>query len=137
MPLVTPEGFAPVEPIEFAPASSLPSEDVFAIDLPVDTNLENIAPHFDHIQIIRIPVSKFGDGRGFSLAQRLRDLGYQGRIRAHGHMISDQFRYALECGISEVEIDDDLAKRQPQELWQPNPLGQNYQERLMGKTGRI
>ena len=117
MPLVTPAGFAPVEPLAFAAADALPQEGGAAIDLANDADPRPLTVLFDRIALIRIAFPSSGDGRGFSLARRLRQLGYRGRLRAHGHVISDQFRYALDCGFDEVEIDDNLAARQPEAHW--------------------
>ena len=53
----------------------------------------------------------------FSLAKQLRTLGYPGRLRAKGHVISDQYAMARRSGFDEVEIDRALADRQPEEHW--------------------
>ena len=60
----------------------------------------------------------FSDGRGFTLARRLRVMGYSGRLRAQGHVIADQYAMARRCGFDEVEISADLAARQPEDQWQ-------------------
>ena len=69
------------------------------------------------INKIRIDFPSFADGRGFSLARRLRMLGFNGRLRASGHVISDQYFHARRSGFDEVEVDELLARRQPQEQW--------------------
>ena len=86
--------------------------------------------------MIRIPFPDFNDGRGFSLAKRLRQLGYEGVLRAQGYLIADQYRMARLSGFDEIEIDDLLAARQPEWLWQSQVMKKNlsYQERLL-KTG--
>lgn len=68
-------------------------------------------------QPIRIHFPTFSDGRGFTLAARLRRLGFTGRLRAQGHVIADQYAMARRSGFDEVEIGDDLAARQPEEQW--------------------
>ncbi|MEO1693604.1 MAG: DUF934 domain-containing protein, partial [Pseudomonadota bacterium] len=61
----------------------------------------------------------------------LRAGGYTGHLRAVGHVISDQFRYALACGFDDVEISDDLARRQPEADWRASvSSGLTYRERL-------
>ena len=67
--------------------------------------------------LICIDFPSFSDGRGFTLARRLRDGGYVGRLRATGHLIADQYAMARRSGFDEVEIDDALARRQPEEQW--------------------
>jgi uncharacterized protein (DUF934 family) len=66
---------------------------------------------------IAIPFPSFSDGRGFTLAKRLRLAGFQGKLIATGKLISDQFAYALSCGFDEVEVDDGVFQRQPLEQW--------------------
>ena len=130
MPLVTQNGFQPIPPIEFTPFTERPASD--AIDLPNDADPTALVQSFPYLRAIRIPFPKPDDGRGFSLARRLRDLGYRGTLRAQGAVVSDQFRYALECGFDEVEIDDDRAARQPQDHWRA-AKAPSYRDRLRGR----
>lgn len=87
------------------------------LDIPNDVETESLVALFDNVAMIRIPFPSFADGRGFSLAKQLRMLGFKGRLRAVGHIIADQYGFARTCGFDEVEIDDDLATRQPQDQW--------------------
>jgi uncharacterized protein (DUF934 family) len=66
---------------------------------------------------VRIRFGSFADGRGFSLARRLRRMGYAGRLRAAGHVLADQYAMARRSGFDEVEIDAALAGRQPEAHW--------------------
>jgi uncharacterized protein (DUF934 family) len=68
-------------------------------------------------QAIRVAFDSFADGRGFTLARRLREAGFAGRLRAAGHVLADQYAMARRCGFDEVEIDDALAARQPEDQW--------------------
>lgn len=79
---------------------------------------EALQPYFKGLDLIVIPFPAFNDGRGFSLAKRLRRLGFRGVLRAKGHIIPDQYAYATSCGFDEIEISDALAARQPQPHWQ-------------------
>lgn len=123
MPIVTETGFAPLDARIFLTLEELSAQDPestapdAAAALPNDADPAALIPYFSRLALIRIPFPSFADGRGFSLAQRLRALGYQGRLRAAGHVISDQFRFALSCGFDEIEIDDALAARQPEAEW--------------------
>lgn len=85
--------------------------------IPNDTEAEDLRPQFPRLGLIAVDFPSFADGRGFSIAVRLRDLGYQGRIRAHGPVIADQFAYLLACGFDEVWVPDHIADRQPAEQW--------------------
>lgn len=90
---------------------------VLGVLVPNTVEAETILPHFNKIDLIAISFPSFADGRGFSLARCLRQAEFAGTLRASGHLIADQFAYALQCGFDEVEISDDLAARQPEEQW--------------------
>jgi uncharacterized protein (DUF934 family) len=59
-------------------------------------------------------------------------MGYQGRLRAAGHIIADQYAMARRAGFDEVEIPDDLAIRQPEPQWlaRADWRAHDYQARL-------
>lgn len=103
-----------------------------AVDLSNDFDASTIASKFHEIDLIRIEFPSFADGRGFSLARQLRALGFHGRLRAKGHVISDQYAMARRSGFDEIEIDKELAKRQPESQWQARAEWQqnDYQQRL-------
>lgn len=81
-----------------------------------DTLAEELVDHLHH-DLIAIDFPAMTDGRGFSLARRLRELGYTGRLRAVGKLIADQYAMARRVGFDEVLIPAELAKRQPEEQW--------------------
>ncbi|MFN4158689.1 MAG: DUF934 domain-containing protein [Gemmobacter sp.] len=116
--LVTDAGFGPEDWNEGFTALPDLTPDTRALDLPNTADPEALAPHLPQFALIRIAFPAFSDGRGFTLARRLRMLGYQGRLRAHGHVIADQYAMARRVGFDEVEIADDLAARQPACQWQ-------------------
>ena len=89
----------------------------YAIDMPNTANPENLAPFFEDAAMISIAFPSSADGRGFTLARHLRLLGYTGRLRAHGHVLADQYAMARRCGFDEVEISNDMAARQPHDQW--------------------
>ena len=87
------------------------------ISLAPDTAPEQLVDHIHH-DLVAIEFPAMGDGRGFSLARRLRSLGFEGRLRATGKLIADQYAMARRVGFDEVEITVELAARQPAEQWQ-------------------
>ncbi|MEM9724640.1 MAG: DUF934 domain-containing protein [Pseudomonadota bacterium] len=91
--------------------------EAIGLDLPNDAEPEQLETFFGRIALIAVDFPAFADGRGFSIGQRLRALGYRGALRASGGLIPDQFAYALVCGFDEVEIDDARAARQPEAQW--------------------
>jgi uncharacterized protein (DUF934 family) len=105
----------------------------YGIDLASDTAPEVLAG-LTNAPMIRIDFPSSADGRGFTLAAMLRRAGYNGRLRAKGHVLADQYAMARRSGFDEVEIDDALAERQPEDQWQfrANWTAHNYQARLRG-----
>lgn len=81
------------------------------------TKAASLAPFLDRLDLIVIAFPSYGDGRGFSIAKQLRNMGYRGALRARGPLIADQFAYALECGFDEVDLPEEMERRQPVEQW--------------------
>ncbi|NUH66283.1 DUF934 domain-containing protein [Sulfitobacter sp. S0837] len=109
------------------------ANDCRAIDLPSDTDAHTVTLT-PALEMIRVDFPSFADGRGFTIARTLRLRGYTGRLRARGHVLADQYAMARRSGFDEVEIDDDLAARQPENQWLARADWQahNYQARLRG-----
>lgn len=101
--LVRDDGFHPydgAEPVVLAP----------------DTDPATLDEYLDQ-PLLAVDFPSFSDGRGFTLARLLREKGYQGRLRAVGGLIADQYAMARRVGFDEVRIPAALAARQPQEQW--------------------
>ncbi len=105
-----------------------------ALDLPSETRPTELAGRLEGVAMIRVDFPSHADGRGFTIARQLRRQGYAGRLRAKGHVIADQYAMARRAGFDEVEIDPDLAARQPEEQWQARAdwRARDYQSRLRG-----
>ena len=134
--IVCDEGFAPdywAHPIYALDQIPANSEIPFAIDLASDAEPADLANRLD-VAMIRVDFPSFADGRGFTIARQLRDMGYTGRLRARGHVIADQYAMARRSGFDEIEIDRDLAERQPEPQWlaRANWQAHDYQSRLRG-----
>ena len=89
---------------------------VARIDIASDVKPEDL-PDVGGADLVAVAFPAFSDGRGFTIARHLRARGYQGRLRAAGHVIADQYAMARRAGFDEVEISDDLAARQPADQW--------------------
>ncbi|MCA8882456.1 MAG: DUF934 domain-containing protein [Rhodobacteraceae bacterium] len=117
----------------FVAASDLTQDaDGVSVDLSSDADPAVLSAHLDRIALIRVDFPSFADGRGFSLARRLRQAGFSGRLRAKGHVLADQYAMARRSGFDEVEIDDALAQRQPEDQWAARAdwRAHDYQSRL-------
>jgi len=130
--LVNDAGFAPDDWTKGFCQSGAANE-CAALDLPSDSNPEDIALT-PTLEMIRVDFPSSADGRGFTIARALRLRGYTGRLRARGHVLADQYAMARRSGFDEVEIDDALAARQPEDQWQfrANWTSSDYQSRLRG-----
>lgn len=129
--IVTDKGFVPspdlgaVSLAEFAPGAK-------ALDLANTDDPTVLEGKLDGIEVIRVAFPAFSDGRAFTIARRLRMMGYKGQIWAHGHIIADQYAMARRVGFDGAEISDELAARQPWEQWQSRAdwRAHDYQARL-------
>jgi len=131
--IVTDRGFAPDD--WTAPIVAL--EDArpgVGINLPGSADPMELAGRLRDTPLIRVNFASFADGRGFTIARRLRLMGYKGRLRAAGHVIADQYAMARRAGFDEVEISAGIAARQPQDQWQfrADWRAHDYQSRLRG-----
>ncbi len=102
------------------------------LDLGSDADPEELRDGLGEVGMVRVDFPSFADGRGFTIARRLRLMGYGGRLRAAGHVISDQYAMARRAGFDEVEISDELAARQPEAEWlrRADWQAHDYQSRL-------
>lgn len=87
------------------------------VEISNDADPDSLRPWFGRLQLIAVPFPKHADGRGYSMATRLRRLGFSGELRATGHLIADQYALARSCGFDTVEISDMQAERQPEAHW--------------------
>lgn len=80
-------------------------------------DIEEVFANIHNAQIIGILFPSHSDGRGFSIAKSLRRLGFEGKLRAIGPVIPDQFADLISCGFNEIEISDEQLKRQKLNDW--------------------
>jgi uncharacterized protein (DUF934 family) len=121
-----------IEELREADAATLP--DRIGLSIGNDIDAEIIASWFDRVDVIAIAFPSFADGRGFSVARQLRQIGYRGTIRATGRLIADQYAHARRVGFDEVAISEDIAARQPEDQWITRAGWRDhfYQKRLLG-----
>jgi len=69
---------------------------------------ESIAGDVARFAVIAINFSKFGDGRGYSIARLLRErYGYKGELRAIGDVLHDHLYFMEQCGFDAFLLRDD------------------------------
>ncbi|MEM7091163.1 MAG: DUF934 domain-containing protein [Pseudomonadota bacterium] len=132
--IVSDEGFAPDDWTDGFVTLEDAANDVVALDVASDTDPDELIDRLGSAQMVRVDFPSSADGRGFTIARVLRLKGYAGRLRAKGDVLADQYAMARRSGFDEVEIDDALAARQPEDQWlaRANWKDHNYQARLRG-----
>ncbi|MDR5653784.1 DUF934 domain-containing protein [Ruixingdingia sedimenti] len=135
--IVTDRGFAAEDfGAEIIPLDAIEGRnDIAAVDLPPTADPLALRDLLPGLKLIRVAFPAFSDGRGFTVARRLRAMGYAGRLRAAGHVLADQYTMARRVGFDEVEISDDLAARQPADQWafRTDWKAHDYQSRLRAR----
>lgn len=95
-------------------------------------NAQEVVKNLDGVERIDVAFPSFADGRGYSLAMELRRAGYEGHLRAVGHLIADQYAHARRCGFDDIAISAADAERQSESQWleQIDRVDTTYQTRL-------
>lgn len=128
--IVTDAGFAPGTQAEVVSLADL--ADQTAVDLANTDDPAALAGHLDRLTLIRVAFPAFNDGRAFTIARRLREMGYTGQLLALGPVIADQYAMLRRVGFDGAEIPEDLAARQPADQWlfRADWQAHHYQARL-------
>lgn len=78
------------------------------VRLNTEMSFTELEPFANKIAFVAIDFPSFGDGRGFSLAVRLRkDFGFKGEIRAVGNTIPDQAQFLMRAGFDTIETTEE------------------------------
>ncbi|VAW01859.1 Oxidoreductase probably involved in sulfite reduction [hydrothermal vent metagenome] len=76
-----------------------------AVRVEAGEDVRLLLPLLDRISLVEIDFPVFGDGRGYSAAQILREAGYTGELRASGDVLVDQVAYLRRCGFDALVPD--------------------------------
>jgi len=69
--------------------------------------VEDLAARLSGATRVEVSFPKFGDGRGFSIAKLLRErYGYQGELRAVGHVVRDHLQPMEAVGFDAFVLKD-------------------------------
>ena len=89
-----------------AQAGSLKSRTDIGIWLSPNDDLTEAARDFPQWPLVAIDFPKFTDGRGYSIAWRLRNhYRYTGELRAIGNVLVDQLFFMLRVGFDTLALD--------------------------------
>lgn len=79
-----------------------------AVRIEADEDARLLLPLLDRLALIEVDFPVFGDGRGYSAAQILREAGYKGELRASGDVLVDQIAYMRRCGFDAFAPDSPI-----------------------------
>ncbi|MBW8743795.1 MAG: DUF934 domain-containing protein [Sphingomonas sp.] len=78
-------------------------------------DVRRLGPALDRLKLVEVDFPRFRDGRGYSSARILREMGYQGELKAVGDVLVDQLLFMRRCGFDSFDpaqaIDLAVAKR--------------------------
>lgn len=78
---------------------------VLGIWIDSDEEVEDIGDKANMFPVIAINFPSFTDGRGFTAGRLLRErYGFNGQLRAIGHVIRDQLFYLKRCGFDAFQL---------------------------------
>lgn len=79
--------------------SFLDQSNATAVRIEAGEDARLLLPYLDRLSLVEIDFPAFGDGRGYSAAQILRESGYAGELRASGDVLLDQVSHMRRCGF--------------------------------------
>jgi len=62
-------------------------------------DVRRLAPALDRLKLVEVDFPRFRDGRGYSSARILREMGYRGELKAVGDVLVDQLLFMRRCGF--------------------------------------
>jgi uncharacterized protein (DUF934 family) len=80
----------------------------YSVRIEAGDDVRRLAPVLDRVRLIEIDFPKFRDGRGFSSARILREMGYTGEIKATGEVLLDLVFFMRRCGFDSFAPDSPI-----------------------------
>lgn len=78
--------------------------------MPAD-DVRGLGESLERLSLVVVTFPKFNDGRAFSQARLVRDTtGFDGEIRATGHILRDQLTFLRRSGVDAIEVPDEDAE---------------------------
>lgn len=89
-------------------------KDGVGVEVPNVERAQTLELFLPKLKLIVLPFPAFTDGRAYSLARQLRELGYKGELRAAGNVLPDQLQFMISVGFDAF----DVTERFPEAVWQ-------------------
>ena len=97
------------DPVPDEPAVSLDAfldqTNAASVRIEAGDDVRRLGPVLDRIRLVEVDFPKFRDGRGFSSARILREMGYTGEIKATGDVLVDLIYFMRRCGFDSFAPD--------------------------------
>jgi uncharacterized protein (DUF934 family) len=91
------------DPVPDEPAVSLDAfldqTNAVSVRIEAGDDVRRLGPVLDRVRLVEVDFPKFRDGRGFSSARILREMGYTGEIKATGDVLVDLIFFMRRCGF--------------------------------------
>ena len=91
------------DPVPDEPAVSLDAfldqTNAASVRIEAGDDVRRLAPVLERVKLVEVDFPKFRDGRGFSTARILREMGYKGEIKATGDVLVDLVFFMRRCGF--------------------------------------
>ena len=91
------------DPVPDEPAVSLDAfldqPDAASVRIEAGDDVRRLGPVLDRVRLVEVDFPRFRDGRGFSSARVLREMGYAGEIKATGDVLVDLVFFMRRCGF--------------------------------------
>ena len=97
--------------------SFLEQSNATAVRIEAGEDARQLLPYLDRLSLIEVDFPVFGDGRGYSAAQILRESGYAGELRASGDVLLDQVAYMRRCGFDAFAPDSPINPQHMEEAF--------------------
>ena len=100
------------DPVPDEPAVSLDAfldqTNAASVRIEAGDDVRRLGPVLDRLRLVEVDFPKFRDGRGFSSARILREMGYTGEIKATGDVLLDLVYFMRRCGFDSFAPDAPL-----------------------------
>jgi len=89
--------------------------DAVSVRIEGGDDVRRLGPVLAQVKLVEVDFPRFRDGRGYSSARILREMGYKGELKAVGDVLVDQLLFMRRCGFDSFApnqpIDPTVAKR--------------------------
>lgn len=103
-----------------------------AVEVTTADDITPLLSRVDQLSLIAVHFIEFNDGRGFTIARKLRDAGFTGELRATGDYIRDQLQFLSRCGFDAFLLPEGVSIEQARASL--HEVSVFYQQALLAPT---